>query len=317
MLRFFIALAFFTPLAFSAQVSIGLRAQAEVEAGVVRLGQIADIKGDAELSKKISQIEVGRVAEPGRKTRVTERAVKDFFIKSVATTSQVNFNGAKFCDVIARAGLLSADSLKVLILKEVRTKMPANLQEGKDWIFEAPKAKGNIATPENGGSVLITLSPQFSARGQEMATVQILDNSRIISKHTVPFIIRRFENVAELRGTIRKGEVVSAENVDMVWQETTFQKRKILTNANDAIGRSSIRTIKDGELLTDNSLMTRYAVNEGKPVKLFAKIGSAVVQTNAIAQKNAYKGQTILVRNIDSGREISATVSDTGEAWVN
>lgn len=103
----------------------------------------------------------------------------------------------------------------------------------------------------------------------------------------------------------------------MVWQETTFQKRKILTNANDAIGRSSIRTIKDGELLTDNSLMTRYAVNEGKPVKLFAKIGSAVVQTNAIAQKNAYKGQTILVRNIDSGREISATVSDTGEAWVN
>jgi len=302
---------------FSAQITVTIKAQASVEPGVIRLGHIAEVKGDSSLAKRISNLEVGRVAEPGRKTRVTEKAVKGFFIKSIAGNQDVVFNGTKYCDVTARSGLVSADSLKMLLLKEIRLRMPANLQEGKDWNFEAPKAPNNLATPERGGKILITLSPQFAGIGQEMATVQISDGNKIISKHSVPFIVHRFEYAAELRNSIRKGEMLSEHDIEMVWQETTFQKRKIIKKANEAIGRTAIRTLKAGELLVDNSLTTPYAVKEGDVVRLFAKFGEAVVQTNAIAQKNAFKGQTISLRNMDTGKNISATVSGLGEAWVN
>jgi len=302
--------------AFAGQATVSLKAQATVEPGVIRLGQIAEIKGEAEAVKKISNLEVGKVAEPGRKTRVTEGVVK-LFIKSIASSKDVVFNGAKFSDVTARSGMVSADSLKNLLLKEVRLRMPTNLQEGKDWKFEASKVPNNLATPERGGKILVILSPQFSGVGQEVAIIQIFNGNRVISKHNVPFIVHRFEYVAELKKEIRKGEMLGERDIEMVWQETTFQKRKIIKKAEEAIGRTALRTLKAGELLVDNSLTVPYAVKEGDVVKIFAKFGESVVQINAIAQKSAFKGQTISVRNADTGKNILATVSGLGEAWIN
>ncbi|MCL2100648.1 MAG: flagellar basal body P-ring formation chaperone FlgA [Fibromonadales bacterium] len=308
---------FFASISAAAQVSVTLKAKADVEAGAIRLEQIAEIKGDAALVKKVSGLEVGRVAAPGRKTRITENAIKGFFIKSVTNRENVVFNGAKFCDVTARSKLLSADSLKKLLQSEVRSQMPANLQEGKDWKFSAPKAPNNLATPERGGKILINLSPQFKGIGQEMATIQIFDGNRVISKHNVPFVIHRFEYVAELKKDVRRGEMVGEQDFKMVWQETTFQKRKIIKKPENAIGRTAIRALRSSELLVDNALTTPYAVKEGDVVKLFAKFGESVVQINAIAQKSAFEGQTISVRNMDTGKSILATVSGQGEAWVN
>ncbi len=313
----FLFILLFASAAFSAQITVTLKARASVEPGVVRLGHIAEVKGEPDLAKRISDLEVGKLAEPGRKTRITEKVIKGFFIKSIAGNHDVVFNGIKYCEVTARSGLLPADSLKSLLLKEVRLRMPANLQEGKDWNFEAPKAPNNLVTPEHGGKFLITLSPQFSGIGQEMASIQISDGNKIISKHSIPFIVHRFEYAAEVRNSIRKGEMIGERDIEMVWQETTFQKRKIIKKADEAIGRTALRTLKAGELLVDNALTTPYAVKEGDVVRIFAKFGEAVVQINAVAQKNAFKGQTISLKNMDTGKNISATVSGLGEAWVN
>jgi len=317
-IRFFILITIIgVKTALSAQATVALKAQALVEPGAIRLGEIAEIKGEEALVKKISALEVGKVGEAGRKTRVTENALKNFFIKSVASSQEIEFNGAKFCDVAARAGLVSSDSLKSLLLKEVRSRISTNLKEGKDWNFEVPKVPNNIAAPEQGGKIVVSLSPQFSGIGQEMATVQVFNNKKVIAKYTIPFTVHRFEYIAEMKKGIHKGEVIEERDFEMVWQETTFQKRKVIKIASDAIGRTAIRTLKAGEVLVDNALSTPYAVKAGDAVKLFAKFGEAVVQTSAIAQKNAFKGQTISVRNIDTGKDIMATVSGSGEAWIS
>jgi len=317
-IRFFILLVIIAvKTAISAQAAVALKAQALVEPGVIRLGQIAEIEGEEALVKRISALEVGKVSEPGRKTRVTEGALKNFFIKTVASGQDIDFNGAKFCDVVARSGLVSSDSLKSLLLKEVRSRMPANLKEGKDWDFEVKKVPNNIVAPERGGKIVVNLSPQFSGIGQEVATVQVFNDKKVISKYTIPFVVHRFEYVAEMRNAIRKDETIGEQDFEMVWQETTFQKRKVIKAAKEAIGRTAIRTLKSGEILVDNALSAPYAVKAGDAVKLFAKFGESVVQINAIAQKNAFKGQTISVRNIDTGKDILATVSGLGEAWVN
>jgi len=316
-IRFFILITIIgVKTALSAQATVALKAQAQVEPGVIRLGEIAEIKGEEALVKKISALEVGKVEVPGRKTRVTESALKSVFIKSVASSQDIDFKGAKFCDVVARSGLVSADSLKSLLHKEVRSRMAANLKEGKDWNFEAQKVPNNIAAPERGGKIVVNLSPQFSGIGQEVATVQIFNDKKVIAKYSIPFIVHRFEYMAEMKNSIHKGETIEEQDFKMVWQETTFQKRKIIKVAKEAIGRTAIRSLKAGELLVENALSTPYAVKAGDAVKLFAQFGEAVVQTSAIAQKNAFKGQTISVRNIDTGKDIMATVSGFGEAWI-
>ena len=302
---------------FASQATVTLKAQAMVEPGIIRLGHIADIKGDKDIVDKIYNLEVGRILEPGRKTRVTENAIKGFFLKSIANSKNVVFDGAKFSDVTAQAGRLSADSLKNLLHKEVRLRMGTDLKEGKDWEFEAAKIPNNLATPKQGGKILVALSPTFAGVGQEVATVQILDGKKVISKHSVPFIVKRFEHIAELKNSIRKGEMIGEQDFEMVWQETTFQKRKVIKKTDDAIGRTAIRTLKAGDLLVDNALTAPYAVREGDVVKLFAKFGESVVQINAVAQRSAFKGQTISLKNTDTGKSILATVSAPGEAWVN
>ena len=288
-----------------------------MEPGAVRLGQIAEIEGDSETVKKISEVEVGKVTEPGRKTRVTEKAIKGFFIKSVALNQDIIFDGAKFCEVVARSALLSSDSLKILLQKEVRSRMPKDLKEEKDWIFEAKSIPNKLPISEKNGKIIVSLSPRFSGKGQEMASVQIFNGNKMISKHSVPFIIKRFEDVAELKKSIRTGEVIGENDFEMRRQETTFQKRKIISKKEEALGRTAIRALRVGDILTENSLTAPYLVKEGDAVKIFVKFGEATVQTNAIAKRSAFKGQTISFKNMDSGKEILATVSGFGEAWVN
>lgn len=296
-------------------VRVVLRSSAEVAPGMVRLGDIAEITGDSSLVRRLSALEVAKVDRPGRETRVSANAVKSFFVRAVVDPSLVEFAGEGSVKVRARAGSVDADAMEKLLLEQVRPRM-VGLEEGADWELEPGGFPKSVDIPEQGGRVVMELSPRFAGIGQETATLKVFDGDKMLSSRHLAYKLHRWENVVRLRKALRKGESVRAEDVELVREETTFQQRKILRTLEDAVGRNTLRAVREGDLLVDNWLETPYAVREGDRIRLWVQVGGAVVQTVAVAQANAFRGQTIAVENADSRKVLQAKVSGAGEAWV-
>lgn len=299
----------------AAGARVAFKASAEVAPGVVLLSDIAEISGDSALVARLSALEVARVDRPGRETRVSANAVKGFYVRAVADPALVTFEGEGSVKVRARAGAVSSDSLKALLLAVVRPRM-GDLEEGEDWKLEPGRLPASLAVPEQGGRVVMELSPRFSGIGQETATVKVLDGDKVLTSQHLAFKVLRWENVVRLKNALRKGESVRAEDVELVREETTTQQRKILRTLGEAVGRNTIRSVRAGDLLVDNWLEIPFAVREGDRIRLLVQVGGAVVQTVAVARENAFRGQTIAVENAESRKILQAKVSGVGEAWV-
>ena len=303
-------------LAGAAGARVEFKANAEVNPGPVRLSDIADIEGDdTSLVRRLGNLEVARVDKPGRTTRVSAGAVKGFFVRQVADPGLVEFSGEGSVMVRARAGSVGEDSLVSLLHAAVRGRMGV-LEEGEDWALEAGKLPHEVDMPVKGGKVEVTLSPRFAGRGQETDTIKTYDGDQLLANRQISFKVRRWESVVRLKNALRKGEAVRGQDVELVREETTFQQRKVLKALDAAVGRNTIRAVRAGDLLVDNWLETPYAVREGERVRLMVQVGGLVVQTAGVAQKNAFRGQTIEVENADTRKILQAKVSGPGEAWV-
>jgi len=311
----FLAFLLGTLAGASTLARVCFKSSVEVAPGVVRLSDVADISGDSALVARLAGLEVARVDRPGRTTRVSAKAVKGFFVRAVTDPANVEFEGEGSVTVRARAGKVSADSLEELLLAAVRVRM-GELVQGDQWELEAGRLPQSLAVPEQGASVVVDLSPRFSGCGQETAVVRVLVGDKVLSSQHVAFKVRRWEQVVRLRNSLRKGEAVSAADVELIREETTFQQRKILRSLDDAVGRNTLRGVRAGDLLVDNWLETPYAVREGERIRLMTQVGGAVVQTVVVAQQSAFRGQLIRVENPDSRKILQAKVSGKGEAWV-
>ena len=70
-------------LLWAGRATIAMKGEADVSAGRIRLGDIAEIQGDADLVGRLRVLEVGRIELPGRETRVSSEAVKSFYLRAV------------------------------------------------------------------------------------------------------------------------------------------------------------------------------------------------------------------------------------------
>jgi flagella basal body P-ring formation protein FlgA len=305
----------FALASFAAPVTVELRPESAVGVGDVRLIQIADISGDAELATKIGATLVTKLAKPGRETRVSRSVLEATIKRNGFSAKDFELKGAVTAMVRARAKLVEQDSLQALLLEVLRTRLPG-LKEGADWELDASRLPKSVEAPEQNGAIEVQLSERFAGRGQETATLLVLMDGQVISRQTVSFVLKRWENVLKLARAVHKGEGLDSASVELVREETTFQQRKLLFSVEQAVGRSALRNLREGELLVDNWLSTPYAVREGDQVRLFVSVGGATVQAQGIARQNGFKGETIRVLNADTRKELLATITGNGEARV-
>jgi flagella basal body P-ring formation protein FlgA len=314
-LALLLAMAFCGPGAFAASVTVELRPESAVAVGEVRLFQIAEIKGDSGLAAKIGTTLVTKLAKPGRETRVSRSVLETTIKRNGFSAKEFDLKGATTATLRARAQLIEQDSIHSLLLEAVRTQLPG-LKEGVDWELDASRLPKSVEAPEKNGALEAQLSPRFAGRGQETATLLVLMDGQVIHRQTVSFVVKRWENVLKLARAIHKAEVLDSASVELTREETTFQQRKLLFSVEQAVGRSAMRNLREGELLVDNWLSTPYAVREGDQVRLFVSVGGATVQAQGIAKQSGFKGETIRVLNADTRKELLATITGPGEAQV-
>ncbi|HWZ30278.1 MAG TPA: flagellar basal body P-ring formation chaperone FlgA [Bryobacteraceae bacterium] len=83
-----------------------------------------------------------------------------------------------------------------------------------------------------------------------------------------------------------------------------------------AIGRTPIRTIKLGEPILLSMLLIPRAVERGENVAVEVLIGDARLSFDAVAESSGRPGESVLIKNPESGRYFQARVEAKGKVSV-
>lgn len=115
---------------------------------------------------------------------------------------------------------------------------------------------------------------------------------------------------------IRAGTLIEAGQVRMETSEGFPASEPIATSIEEVVGRALRRAVVAGSPIALKLLQQAKAVERGEPVRVEASIGSATVGMVGRAVTSGSIGDTVVVRNLNSGKSFRARVDREGAVVV-
>jgi|CXWL01.1.fsa_nt_gi flagella basal body P-ring formation protein FlgA len=158
-----------------------------------------------------------------------------------------------------------------------------------------------------GGSTTMgrrSFSIQVMVNGNAWKTVDALADISAMIDVVVP---ARFLKSEE---TIEPDDLTTARIV------TYDVKHPFITDPEVAIGKSTVRPLQPNTPLRPTFLKKPFMVKKGDHVMIEARRGNFSVQTSGVTKGSGQVGQTVMVANLDSGRELRAKIVAPGLVQV-
>jgi flagella basal body P-ring formation protein FlgA len=280
---------------------------ATVKGDVIHLEDVADMRGDKSLVAQLSQIELGASPLPGNSRSVSAEMVRIQLRHVRLDPAMVSADSPAICRVKRTSQTLTGDE----ILQSAREFLAANLDAGEGRLVIEPISHPRDRQMPMGKH---DLSPELygsTATGStQRVMVHILVDGQPFGQEEVSLRIRRYAKIAVAKGTISKGDAVTADKV-------AYEERDRMTLASDAIlegesldGLQAVQPIMAGAPLTHHSVAEPAAIHRGDAITLRARIGGITVSTPATAMEDGRPGQAIRVKNGSSNQETRGQVVD-------
>lgn len=187
-------------------------------------------------------------------------------------------------------------SVQVTLLEPLDpVKIPAGVIE----LQIPPAAGGNTTMGRRSFAVQITVN------GNPWKTIDALADVSAMIDVVVP---ARFLKSEE---TIEPDDLTTARIV------TYDVKHPFITDPEAAIGKSTVRPLQPNTPLRPTFLKKPFMVKKGDHVMIEARRGNFSVQTSGVTKGSGQVGQTVMVANLDSGRELRAKIVAPGLVQVD
>jgi flagellar basal body P-ring formation protein FlgA len=115
---------------------------------------------------------------------------------------------------------------------------------------------------------------------------------------------------------VKSEEVLDADDLTTALVKVYDLKHPYLTDREDAIGKSAARPLQAETPLRATFLKKPLTIKKGDRVMIEAKRGGLSIQTSGVTKSSGQIGQSIMVANLDSGRELRAKIVAPGLVQV-
>ncbi|MFA7496241.1 MAG: flagellar basal body P-ring formation chaperone FlgA [Acidithiobacillus sp.] len=132
----------------------------------------------------------------------------------------------------------------------------------------------------------------------------------------LPVQIQMSQMVVIAATPLSAGTILSARDLTIVHRDTAGLSGSTLSNLHQAIGQVLRFGTLAGQPITTTMLDAPEVVHAGEQITLYAEGEGIRIATIADAIENGRPGQTILVRNLQSGRVVRGTVTPQGHVVV-
>ena len=116
---------------------------------------------------------------------------------------------------------------------------------------------------------------------------------------------------------IKADEEIAPEDVTTERLVLYDLKQPLVTNPADVVGKAAIRPLPPQNAIRPASVRRPFAVRKGDRVTIEARQGGLSIQTVGVTKSHGELGQTITVSNVDSGKDLRATVVGPGVVRVS
>ncbi|MEI6035182.1 MAG: flagellar basal body P-ring formation chaperone FlgA [Verrucomicrobiae bacterium] len=110
---------------------------------------------------------------------------------------------------------------------------------------------------------------------------------------------------------------LSSSNCQAVQVDVLREKQAPVPADTDLASYEATQSLSPNQLLTWKDISPRQAIRKGQVVEVLASEGAMNITMKGTAMTGGGVGQDIIVRNLDSRRDISARVMDSSKARVN
>jgi flagella basal body P-ring formation protein FlgA len=111
-------------------------------------------------------------------------------------------------------------------------------------------------------------------------------------------------------------ELLDAKDLKTVSTRIYQLNHPFVTDRNEVVGKSAARPLPADTPLRQAFLKTPFLVKKGDRVTIEAKRGGLSIQTYGVTKASGHVGQTVMVANLDSGRELRAKIVAPGVVQV-
>ena len=272
----------------------------------VRLGEIAQPLGPVSNWERLQAIELWPAPpEEGRPMRINrsnlaqalqERLGRDIASRCILPTSLVLQKGGV---------LVREDDLRSYVVKSLTPILRTMPGEVEITDFHLPEY---IFLAHSGQRVQLE-QPKMSAGRVGLRFVILEADGKPLRRVSASITLTQWVTVPAAARALAKGEALTPEAVTF----SRMNARRLKEPAWDGKGGpwQMVRSLSAGETILQSDLATQLMIRRGEIVTLIFARGNLRLQTQAEALADGEPGSTIPVRNLQSKKQVFATVKDS------
>lgn len=129
----------------------------------------------------------------------------------------------------------------------------------------------------------------------------------------VPVRVKVLKPVVTAADPVARNTLLQAQHLRVDYQDEVLLRGDVFSDPNQLIGTRNKRDLRPGQPIRSSQLCV---VCKGDKVMILAETGSLSIKTEGLAQEDGSFNDNIRIRNLNSGREISARVTASGVVRV-
>lgn len=128
----------------------------------------------------------------------------------------------------------------------------------------------------------------------------------------VPVRITQHKQLVVLTRSLASGEIVSAADVTLKWQQINDVGYGYFENTQAVIGRRMARPARADHVLRPNQLRQAFSIRKGDTVTLVTRIAGVEIRSRGTAEHDAVENARVEVRNASSGKRVQGYARGAG-----
>jgi flagella basal body P-ring formation protein FlgA len=288
---------------------------AEIDTDRIRLGGIAEIKGeDQEMVQKLRAIVIGQAPLPGESTHINEEYVKTRLKQNSVDLSQIRIEGSRNIKISSGFVEICKEKIKQVAMDFIYKKIP--WEKNRVRIKEI-RVSDNVVLPR--GKIAYEVIPPLKTDylGATPLSILFKVNGDLKKRVWATVDIEVLSEVVVTKRPLRRYQLITEDDIQLEKTNLADLSSDAVTSLDEVLGKRTRRRIDTHVVLRANLIELPPLVNRGDVVLMVAESGALRITALGEVKGKGRQGERIRVVNLDSNQVVYARVLDSNTVAVD
>lgn len=297
-----------------ARTLVEVPGQVSVHSNLIRLGDIAHIKGDdSRLINALKSIELGKAPLPGETREIHTHYIGMKIRQNNIDPETLTLDLPESVEVRREAIEISPQKIETIVKQFIHKKMP---WDPKQVTIKISQAKGfSLAT----GNITYEVVPQKREDYLGVSNFSVIFevDGNVERKIWVRAHIDVSREVVVTNRPLGRHDTIAEDDIRLEKMNLAELSASVVSDPLEVIGKRTKRAIDSNQPLRLNFLEVPPLVRRGDLVTIVAESDTLKITTQGIVSENGSKGEMVRVINTTSRKDVYARVVDSQTVAVD